>query len=64
MMAGYGAWGFGWILWLFVFGAALWAVVAAIRPGRREDLARRILDERLARGELSLEEYRKLRAEL
>ena len=66
-MGGFGMGGFGAILWLVVLGAVIWAVIQTSNrtasAASRKD-ARTILDERLARGELSVEEYRKLRAEL
>jgi len=62
MMGGFGM-GFGGIFWIILLGVVVWAVVSAgnrsgARPART---SREILDERLARGELSIDEYRKLR---
>ncbi len=59
--------GFGMILWVVLLGGIVWAVLAA---GKRTsnstspEQARAVLDGRLARGEVSVEEYQKLRAAL
>jgi putative membrane protein len=75
MMFGYGsgwpAWGIAlmWIGMLAVLAFLIWTAYALInsttrRPGRDTDRqpgsAARILDERLARGEIDAEEYRRL----
>ncbi len=66
MMGGFGMAGGG-ILWLLIVGLVIWAIV---RAGNREasspaqPSAREVLDARLARGEITIDEYRKLRAEL
>jgi uncharacterized membrane protein len=55
------------ILWILVLGVAIWAVVnAGNRSGARSSTgsARETLDARLARGELSIDEYKKLRETL
>lgn len=63
MMGGFGGMGFGGILWIVLIGVVIWAVVKSgvgtSKPST--DSARAVLDARLARGELSIEEYRKLR---
>jgi uncharacterized membrane protein len=63
-MGGFGGMGAGGILWIVLLGVIVWAVVkAATRtstPSSTES-ARAILDGRLARGELSIDEYRRLR---
>lgn len=51
-------------VWVVVLGVAVWATVrlfpaVGTRPGSRE-----LLDERLARGEIDVEQYRRLRSEL
>jgi putative membrane protein len=74
MMFWYGAHWMWWqasVMWagMIVFwGLLIWGIYALIstalrRPGEREHGggARRILDERLARGEIDTEEYRRLR---
>ena len=66
MMGGFGMGGGG-ILWIILLGVAIWAIVSATnRTGARAATgsARDVLDARLARGELSVEEYRKLRETL
>lgn len=69
-MHGWGFWGMGWwmwLVWILVIAAVVWGVIAALRQGgvagqggRREERrpsAREILEERLARGEISEEEF-------
>lgn len=65
MMGGFGM-GFVGILWIVVLGLVIWTVInAGNRSGARSSrTSREILDERLARGELSIDEYRKLRETL
>lgn len=49
---------------VFVIGAVYYVVSAGFRGSRRhndDDSAKRILDERLARGEIDVDEYRRLR---
>jgi putative membrane protein len=61
---------FGWagvlmaLFWIFVIAGVVWLVLAAARPqyGARGDDALRILEERLARGEIDAEEFRTRRA--
>lgn len=62
-----------WVVMIAFWGLLIWAVYALVtgatrRPGSdgrgeepRGDDARRILDERLARGEIDTDEYRRLR---
>lgn len=57
-----------WVVMIAFWGLIIWAVWALVhsvtrRPehDRRDDDARRILDLRLARGEIDSEEYRRLR---
>ncbi len=70
MMGGGGMFGFGMIIWVAILVVIVWAVVRAIGQGQSapslrsstsSGSARAILDERLAKGELSVEEYKKLR---
>ncbi len=66
MMGGFGMAGGG-ILWLVVIGLAIWAIVRVGSRGGSSPVqpsAREVLDARLARGEITIDEYRKLRAEL
>ena len=68
MMYGYS---FGWagvlmmLFWVFVIAGVVWLVLVAARPqigATRGDDALRILEERLARGEIDAEEFRTRRA--
>lgn len=72
MMWGWGS-GLGWIwmilVWALVIGGVVWVVTQLSTrnstPGRDgADNARRILDERFARGEIDEDEYRRIRDEL
>jgi putative membrane protein len=64
--------GYGWIWmllgWVVIIGLVVWAVTALsgrdARGGHAPSSARRILDERFARGEIDEEEYRRRRDEL
>lgn len=64
-MGGFGAMGGGAIVFLVLLGLLVWAVVSGIRrvgpASSPASDARALLNERLARGEISVEEYRKLR---
>lgn len=68
MMWGAGMWGWG-VLWMLVFWGALitgivWLVRTATDPRGRPDASttgQRLLDERFARGEVSIEEYEERR---
>lgn len=50
--------------WLLVALVAIWATTRLFPAGDPPPSARTILDERLARGELDIDEYRRLRHEL
>jgi len=66
MMGGFGM-GAGGLVWIILLGVAIWAIVGVVnRAGARSagGSARDTLDARLARGELSIEEYKKLRETL
>ncbi|HET8568626.1 MAG TPA: SHOCT domain-containing protein [Candidatus Limnocylindria bacterium] len=61
-MDGYGwGMGLGWLwmvaFWVFIVSGAVWVALSVRGDGGR-DGARRILDERLARGEIDVEEHR------
>ena len=59
-------------VWIGLFGVAIWAVAQWARGGPQgsasvqqpSKTAREVLDERLARGEIDLEEYQGRRAAL
>ena len=64
---GFGWW--GWIVmtawWVLVIAAVVWLIRSALSsPDKGEDGARRILDERFAAGDLSVEEYEERRRAL
>ncbi|MEV4483256.1 SHOCT domain-containing protein [Micromonospora coxensis] len=62
-----GAMMFGWVLLtVLLVGAAVWLLVRDARPVAGDDgsSARRLLDERYARGELDTDEYHQRRAAL
>jgi putative membrane protein len=66
---GFGGWGFVVmvLVWLVIVGLAIWVLsVLFPRTGTRArgPTARDILDERLARGEISREEYEQMRHDL
>lgn len=66
MMWGAG-WGWIWMLisWGVVIALVVWAVHRFSDGGQRQHSSgRQILDERLARGEIDVDEYRRLRDEL
>jgi len=66
MMGAFGMGGGG-TLWIILLSVAIWAIVSATnRTGARlaAGSARDVLDARLARGELSVEEYKTLRETL
>jgi putative membrane protein len=64
---GMGVWGWTMMIafWVVVILVVFWAVRSSETPAwSRQDGAFRILDERLARGEIDTEEYRERRAVL
>ena len=68
MMWGYGMSGFGWLVmaawWVLVLAGIVWVVRSV--GGHAEDGggARRLLDERFAAGDLSVDEYQQRRRAL
>ena len=64
MMWGYG-WGYSWFgalsmgfIWLAIIAGIVWLVRGtADSPARQSDSARRVLDERFATGDISVEDY-------
>lgn len=70
-----GMWGYGWLLmllfWLVVVVGVVMLIVWLIRQmdrsrgtGRSDDGALRVLRDRYARGEISQEEYQRMRSDL
>lgn len=50
------------LTWVAVIGGAVWLIVRSVRgDGRSSSTARELLDERLARGEIGVEEYQQRR---
>ena len=68
MMWGSGMGGFGWFVmvtwWVVVVAGIVWLVRTVAGPPESRDNARRLLDERFAAGELSVEEYQQRRRTL
>lgn len=77
MMNGYGmgvgmGFGFGWIFWLVILGVIVWLAVTLInrstgpkyREYKTKDTPLDVLRRRYARGEISKEEFREMKAEL
>lgn len=77
MMHGYGmgggmGFGFGWIFWLVILGVIVWLAVTlvnrsgGVRPSGHKvhDAPLDVLRRRYARGEISREEFREMKAEL
>jgi uncharacterized membrane protein len=69
MMGGFG--GIGMVLWIGLIVAAIWWIAQAATnqraPGQKADALkapRELLDERLARGEITVEQYRELKKAL
>lgn len=52
------------VLVLFLFGGRGWAMCGGHRRQHHEESAREILDRRYARGEISREEYQRMRKDL
>lgn len=69
MMYGYGMGWWGWLMMFLFWVPVVLLIVWAVRPARAvgspdDNGPKRILDERLARGEIGLEEYQERRAVL
>lgn len=68
MMWNYGMGGFGWLVmvawWVLVVVGIVWLVRSVGAPPDGRGSARRLLDERFAAGELSVEEYQQRRRTL
>lgn len=70
MNFGFGG-GFMWIIWILLLVAVIWVIKAAVSSGDgtggrgdRPETALDILKARFARGEISAEEYKRMRDEL
>lgn len=57
---GWGMMGLGWLIIVILVGFVAWAIIGSNSGSRRHD-PMDLLDERLARGELSPEDYRERR---
>lgn len=80
MMHGFGGgmgfgMGFGWIFWLIIIGVAIWAVVRLTNnnsaqhtgfggPTSPQEMPLDILKKRYARGEITKEEFEKMKKDL
>jgi uncharacterized membrane protein len=71
MMGGFGLGGIGMLLWVVVVVAAIWWIAQATTRQQgtgpkvpESKTARELLDERLARGDVTVEQYRELKKAL
>ncbi len=68
MMHGFGFMGFGWIIWLLIIIIAGWFLINNFsqfkRQGNSEPSALEILKSRYAKGEISKEDFERMRDEL
>ena len=60
----HGAWGFMMLSWVIIVSLAVWGLTRLFPRGKSQTSAMELLDARRARGEISAEERRKIRAEL
>jgi putative membrane protein len=56
--------GFGMIFWLILFCVLVWLVIKMLSSSDKKISAREMLDERYAKGELSSDEYQRMKNEL
>lgn len=74
-MLGYGGFGFGWIFTLIIWILIVWAIVSFVRAAsgkghsdwhlhEKEDSASKIIKERFAKGEITKEEFEKMKKDL
>ncbi len=71
-MGGFGLMGLGWLFWIVLLMVIIWAVVRLVNanqsreefPPERPDDALSVLKKRYARGEISREEYLKMKQDL
>jgi uncharacterized membrane protein len=71
---GYGGWGWPWpgliwlafvlLFWAGLIALLLWAVRSSVAPRRAPDTAMEVLRRRLASGEITTEEYERIRVVL
>ena len=59
-----GWWVLSALMMVAFWAAVVWLIVTLADSRRRDRSGREILDERLARGDLTVEEYRRLRDEM
>ena len=52
------------LTWVAIIAAAVWLIIRSVRGDGDSRRAREVLDERFARGELTVEEYRERREAL
>jgi putative membrane protein len=52
------------LFWAVVIAVVVWFIVRSVHRSSSGSRAREILDERLARGEITVEEYRERRAHM
>ncbi len=60
----HGAWGFMMLFWVIIVGLAVWGLTRLFPRGTAGTSATELLEARLARGEISADDYRTIRAEL
>jgi len=74
-MLGYGGFGLGFIITIIIWALLIWGIIAFVRGGqcwdgrcgykdKKDDSAMKILKDRYAKGELSKEEYEKMKKDL
>lgn len=56
--------GFGMIFWLILFCVVVWLVIKMLSGSDKKICAREMLDERYAKGELTSDEYQRMKNEL
>ena len=73
MMNGMGGMWFGWLFWLVIIGLIIWGVFAVINSSRNRSQGQHfpqgndamdILKKRFARGEISKEEFERMKKDL
>ena len=70
MMNGFGGMGFGWLIWIVILGVIIWAIVQVTNRNNKhkgQDTGESPLDvlkKRYANGEISKEEFEKIKKDL